>query len=101
MGNIYKNQGNLKIELTYNVLPATLDKVWIKYMTPEGEIGTFPTEAIHNAPGLSYYYLFPAGESLSDYGPAGTWRFWLYIELTDGNPIPGEPYEVRIYNEGT
>jgi hypothetical protein len=100
MGKIFINQDVLKIELTYDSLPGTVDHAWIKYRNPAGTEGTFTTEATANVPNSSYYIIFGVGEFLEDYGTIGTWKFWLWLELTDGRVIPGEVITEKIYQEG-
>jgi hypothetical protein len=100
MGKIFINQDVLKIELSCDALPGTVEHAWIKYRNPEGTEGTFTTEATYNAPALSFYIVFGVGEFLEDYGTVGTWKFWLWLELTDGRVIPGEVIKETIYEEG-
>ena len=100
MGKVFLNQDVLKIELTVDTLPGTVEHAWIKYRNPAGEEDTFDTEATYNAPNDSFYIIFAVGEFLEDYGTAGTWKFWLWLELTDGRIIPGEVITEKIYTEG-
>jgi hypothetical protein len=101
MGKIFINQDVLKIELTYDSLPSAVEHAWIKYRSPgSDEDKTFPTEATHNIASSSFSIVFAVGETLSDYGVSGTWKFWLWLELTDGRVIPGEVISEKIYEEG-
>lgn len=100
MGKIFINQDVLKIELTYDNLPGTVEHAWIKYRNPAGEEETFAHEAVHNSTNSSYYIIFDVGETLEDYGTKGTWKFWLWLELADGRTIPGEVIRFKVYDEG-
>ena len=101
MGKVFLNQDVLKIELTVDALPGTIEHAWIKYRSPGATIdGTFATEATYNTPNDSFYIIFAVDEFLEDYGTAGTRKFWLWLELTDGRVIPGEVISEKIYTEG-
>ena len=99
MGKIYVNQSKLRLQLNTGVDIVQGDVLEIRYRKPNSAIiYSFTATELSTTKG-AIYYDFKAG----DLNVAGVWTFWAFITFagdSDGGFAPGEPINIRIYNEG-
>jgi len=94
MGKVYNGQSKLTIELNTWIDLSTATSLAIKYTKPSGKTGIYT--ALQRGNTKKVYYDFQTGNIDED----GTWIFWSYTGFPGGF-VPGEPYKVKFYNEGT
>lgn len=96
MGKIYRNQTALRFELhTEADLNNALNQK-IKFVKPSGETGHWDADVLNATSGYIYYDL----TATSDLDEAKTWKFWAWVQFSDGRSAPGESAEVRVFTEG-
>jgi len=96
MSKIFVDQTSLRIILTTNVVISTPNVVEIHYRKPDGTLGEL--EAIIQDPvnGVIYHDL-DSDSTLLD--QRGAWKFWSYVEFSDGRKARGETVGVTIWSE--
>jgi len=95
MGKVYVGQTALTITATVSQ-DITGGTCLIKYKKPDGTTGSFPATIVTAATGVMSYT--PVDED--DIDQAGNWTFWGYVTFADGSVAAGEPYKIKIYEEG-
>ena len=95
MGKIYKGQTAVTLTATVkqDVTGATC---LIKYKKPSGATGSFAASIITAATGVIRYTV----TSASDLDEYGNWKLWGYATFSDGTVAAGEPYTLKVYQEG-
>lgn len=95
MGNIYRGQTALDIEVTVgvNITGATCK---VKYRKPSGIVGSFSANITDAVNGI----IVASPSTPDDLDQAGTWSFWGYVTFADGKVAAGEPVSIQIYEEG-
>ena len=96
MGKIYVGQTRLRITLETKADLTDADVFEIKYIKPDATEGSW-TATCDDLPGGEIY--------TTTLDVAGTWRFWAYItwsgsSAAEDEVVPGETFELRVYNEG-
>ena len=95
MGKIYADQTALKIDLDTGIdLTTGVDSVYIKYTKPGSSTTDQWSATVEN--GTHITKVLSGGEI----DIAGDWKFWAYVIFTDTSKAPGEPVQVRVYQEG-
>ena len=93
MGQIFKNQTELRIRLTLDVDITGASLVQIHYRKPSGLIGTWVAIVESAAEGIIYYDV-----QTNDLDKAGSWTFWGYIIFAAGEKARGEPALITIFD---
>jgi hypothetical protein len=97
MGKIYRNQTALRFQLDCKTdISGSLDEK-IRYEKPTGATGSWAASVLNATLGYIYYDVVATG----DVDTVGVWTLWSFITFSDGRKAPGEPAEVRVYEEGT
>jgi len=101
MGKIYVGQTRLRITLETQADLTDADVFEIKYIKPSGTEGSWTAICDDLAKGEIYYENF-VSTTLDE---AGLWRFWAYVtwsgsSAAEDESVPGEAFELQIYNEG-
>ena len=99
MGKIFVNQSNLKLTLQTGVtLTGALTKQ-IGYKKPDVDgiagIIDYWDATIDGTEDLFYEFIN------TELDVAGTWAFWAYVVFADGRNAPGEPIQIKVYEQGT
>ena len=94
MGQIYVEQTKLRmiVETEADLTGATVFE--IKYKKPDETEDKFTAVCDEEAKGVIYYD-FGSG----DLDQTGDWIFWAFITF-GSDEIPGESFEIHVYNEG-
>jgi len=93
---VYKNQDYLKLRfyVGHSLSGAT---TLLKYKNPADVEGSWAVIVEDELNGIAYKQ-FDAGEYL---GVSGAWTLWSHVTMEDGRVIPGEPYTLMVYDEGS
>lgn len=96
MSNIFVSQYALRIQLTVNqdIAGALTKKIF--YRRPDGTEGSWTALVSDAATGVIYYDL----TADTELPIPGDWRFWSYIEFSDGRKATGDAVEQRVYGIG-
>jgi hypothetical protein len=103
MGKIYVGQTRLRITVETQADLTDADIFEIKYIKPDDDQteGSW-TATCDDLPGGEIYFESFVTTTLD---VAGIWRFWAYItwsgsSASEDESVPGEAFELRVYNEG-
>ena len=96
MANIYVGQDALQIKLTCGQDITSALTLGVGYRKPDGTIGRW-TAAEHTAATGIITYDLTASTELDQ---AGVWRFWAYVEFSDGREATGDVIEQTITTVG-
>jgi len=101
MGKIYVGQTRLRITLETQADLTDADVFEIKYIDGAGNEGSWTATCDDLPKGEIYFESFVT----TTLDVAGTWRFWAYItwsgsSAAEDESVPGEAFELRVYNEG-
>jgi len=100
MSKIFKNQTYLRIKLTTSVdITGALD-LRIYYRKPiSKEIGYVTAASLDNAEGILFFDILPGDSDLASefLDEVGKWKFWAYVEFSDGRVARGETVVQEIY----
>lgn len=97
---VYENQtklrlrADLKLEEDENILNC--DTI-IKYVKPDKTTGSFVATIEDAYKGLIYYDVVLPTEIVG----VGKWILWAYVTFPDGRVVPGEPFIMEVFKEGT
>jgi len=96
MGLLFVNQTALDIEVKVCTDITGARELLIKYIKPDGTVGSFPAVSIDNTEGILQYSVV----SENDIDQIGRWVFWAHVTFVDGRSAPGETFEQWFYPEG-
>lgn len=103
MGKIYVGQTRLRVTLETEADLTDADVFEIKYIKPD----TDSTEGAWTATcdDLPKGEIYFEGFTSTTLDVAGTWRVWAYVtwsgsSAAEDESVPGEAYELKVYNEG-
>ncbi len=95
MGKIYVDQTALKLDLDTGIdLTSGVTAVYIKYKKPGSDTISQWTGSVENNTHITKS--FPGGEI----DTASDWKFWSFVEFTNGTEALGEPVSVTVHEEG-
>lgn len=100
MSRIYTYQTYLRIILTTGVNITNALLVQIYYKKPvSGTIGSVNAQVQDPVTGIIYYDVEPDSDGNSDFlDEVGKWKFWAYIEFSDGRTARGDTVTKVIYD---
>lgn len=78
MSNLYTSQSALRVQLTCGTSLSSITAAYIKAANPSGTTTTWTATVSSAATGIIYYDLTTA------LTVAGPWKFWSYVEFSDG-----------------
>jgi hypothetical protein len=101
MGKIYVGQTRLRITLETQADLTDADVFEIKYIKPDATEGSWTATCDDLPKGEIYFESFVT----TTLDVSGIWRFWAYITWSgssagEDESVPGEAFELRVYNEG-
>lgn len=96
MKKIYTSQTELTIRLITGIDLSQASSVEIQYKKPGDDTILSWTAAIEDtAYGVISYTI----QSESELNEVGTWKFWAFVEFTNGKKARGETVTYHIYDE--
>lgn len=100
MGRVFTEQTYLRIILTAGVNVAGALTTSIIYKTPSGVLGTLDATVQDQATGIMYHDVPVDSSGGTDLlTEVGKWKFWTYVEFSDGRTARGETYTKQIYDK--
>lgn len=96
-GKIYVNQSSLRLTLDTSVVLTGATTLQIKYKKPDAEETIGFWAATIDTDVNKLFYEFTSNEL----DISGLWAFWAYVVFADGRNAPGEPVNVKVYEQGT
>lgn len=100
MGRVFTEQTYLRIILTAGVNVAGALTTSIIYKKPSGTLGILAATVQDQATGVMYHDIptdSSGGINLLD--EVGKWKFWTFVEFSDGRTARGETYTKEIYDD--
>ena len=100
MGRVFAEQTHLRIQLTAGVNVAGALSTQIFYKKPSGTIGSVVASVSDENTGILYYDLVADSSGGTDFlDEVGTWKFWTFVEFSDGRTARGETYTKQVYDK--
>ena len=96
MGQIFVNQTNLDIEVTVQQDITGATETLIKFIKPSDKEGQFVATILDPLIGKIKYSIVDA----TDIDEYGEWIFWGFITFADGKKAAGEPFQLKVFEEG-
>jgi len=101
MGRVFAEQTHLRIQLTAGVNVAGALSTQIFYKKPvSGTIDSVEATVSNQATGVMFYDLVADSSGGTDFlDEVGKWKFWTYVEFSDGRTARGETYTKEVYDK--
>lgn len=94
--SIFKNQSYLRIQLSTGVNITGASDTKIYYRKPDDTVDSVAAQVLTANPGVIYYDLIEDDPLLDQ---TGNWRFWAWIEFSDGRVARGDDVAVRVFDD--